>query len=213
MQRFVRHQELPGGFCRRLRARLLRSVLHLPDHQTHRVPAATQHSSFISEWMCPRLFCSLCVCVGTSALSSFIIHVFFVPLGQTAADSRLPFVDLFFNIFGTESFHLKVDSAGLRTHHSHLNPPLKGASNPEGLHGGTNRAQSKRERQRTPWLYLSGVLRSRLQGDGARQVQRNLKRYEIFKTSETFMAQSRERGYCGLLLRRRFSLLFCIFCF
>lgn len=138
---------------------------------------------------------------------SFIIHVFVVPLGRTAADSRLPFVDLFFNIFGTESFHLKVDSAGLRTHHSetclqiHLNPdtfpPLKGASNPEGLHGGTNRAQSKRKRQRTSWLYLSGVLRSRLQGDRTRQVQRNLKRYEIFKTSETFMGRAESEDAAG----------------
>lgn len=35
VQRFVRHQELPGGLCCGLRSWFLRSILHLPDHQTY----------------------------------------------------------------------------------------------------------------------------------------------------------------------------------
>lgn len=38
VQRFVRHEELPGGLCHGLGAGSLRRVLDLTDHQAHRVP-------------------------------------------------------------------------------------------------------------------------------------------------------------------------------
>lgn len=38
VQGAVRHQEAPGRLHHGLRARLLRGILDLPDHQAHRVP-------------------------------------------------------------------------------------------------------------------------------------------------------------------------------
>lgn len=74
-------------------------------------------------------------------------------------------MDLFFRILCTESFHLKVDSTGLKTHRSEKADAWIWAE--------TEKLRAKqRESER---LYLPSVLWARLQGDGARQVQRNLR--------------------------------------
>lgn len=43
VQGSVRHQEAASRLHHRLRTRFFRSVLNLPDHQTHRVPAVIKH--------------------------------------------------------------------------------------------------------------------------------------------------------------------------
>lgn len=96
-----------------------------------------------------------------------------------AEDALLPFVDLFFNIFCTESFHLKVDSAGLETHNSKkiisyvLLRRKTVSPNLPGVEWSRRKAEVK-----TECVYLPGVLWARLQGDRARQVQRNLKTHQ-----------------------------------
>ena len=72
MQRFVGHQELPGGFCRGLRARFLRSVLDLPDHQPHRVPATTgTGSEAVRAGLCRKLTYSCTFTFCGSSLPDF----------------------------------------------------------------------------------------------------------------------------------------------
>lgn len=92
-------------------------------------------------------------------------------LSSFCPDSLLPFVDLLFNIFCTECFHLEIDSAGLQTHNSRkimsLFIPLSAETETRGA--------QETEKGKTWGLYLPGVLGARLQGDGARQVQRNLR--------------------------------------
>lgn len=76
VQRFVWHQELSGGFGCGLRTRFLRGVLYLPDHQTHRVPAATEDWLMMFQlrfMIYPRPFFAAAAALISL---SFIIHLF-----------------------------------------------------------------------------------------------------------------------------------------
>lgn len=98
---------------------------------------------------------SLCLSFSAGSFLHFIhdLSLDFVKL--------VPFVDLLFNIFGTESFHLKVDSTGLKTN--------------ENVEDIENIGLVSPAEELFTEVYLPSVLGARLQGDGAWQVQRNLK--------------------------------------